>query len=429
MYDIYRIIKQLQETTGTNDKLDILKENDCELLKKVLLYTYSPFKRYKITEKTLDDTIEADLGLVSDIFTFADILATNNINDDLRYKTNAFLNNFTPEIKELYTMILLKDLKINLGAKSINKVWKGLIPQFEVMLAKKYYDEIKKVEGQEFILTPKLDGMRCIIIKDNDNIEIYSRQGQLIEGLVEIEEEVKSKIEVDRVVLDGELLLKNDKNLHSKDLYRETMKMARKKGVKTGLQFHCFDCLSLLGFQRGVEDKPFWLRKAELEAEINLKQFKNIICVPTLYKGKDMSVIEPLLDEITSRGGEGLMLNFSDAPYECKRSSSILKIKKFQNCDVRVVGVAEGTGKNKDNLGAITIEFIHEDNIHRCDCGSGFSDYERALYWEHPELLMNKIVTIKYFEVSQDSKTKKYGLRFPTWEGIIRDDKTEISMY
>ena len=44
-------------------------------------------------------------------------------------------------------------------------------------------------------------------------------------------------------------------------------------------------------------------------------------------------------------------------------------------------------------------------------------------------LVLNKIVTIGYFEVSQNSKTKEYSLRFPTWKGIIRNDKTEISMY
>ena len=41
------------------------------------------------------------------------------------------------------------------------------------------------------------------------------------------------------------------------------------------------------------------------------------------------------------------------------------------------------------------------------------------------ELLLNKIVTIKYFEVTKDSKTDKYGLRFPTWTHRIRDDKDD----
>lgn len=49
------------------------------------------------------------------------------------------------------------------------------------------------------------------------------------------------------------------------------------------------------------------------------------------------------------------------------------------------------------------------------------------LYFDKPELIMNKIVTIGYFEVSTNQQGG-VGLRFPTWKGIIRNDKNEISM-
>ena len=67
--------------------------------------------------------------------------------------------------------------------------------------------------------------------------------------------------------------------------------------------------------------------------------------------------------------------------------------------------------------------------LHECNCGSGFTDSERITYFENKELLIGKIVTIRYFEVTQNETTKGYGLRFPTWTGVIRDDKDEISMH
>ena len=67
-------------------------------------------------------------------------------------------------------------------------------------------------------------------------------------------------------------------------------------------------------------------------------------------------------------------------------------------------------GKNINKLGAITIQFEVDGKLYTCDCGSGFCDYERLLYWNNKELLLNKIVTIGYFEISQNSKTKEYGL-------------------
>lgn len=432
MVNIIKIINQLQNTPGTNDKLNILKENkDNELLKRVLNYTYNPYKKYKITEKTLNDIESYKSCAILDIFELLDKLASNNINDLLRDETKSFLKYYQEtnvEIFELYKMIILKDLKINIGVKSINKVWKNLIPEFNIMLANKYFEMPHKVEGKEFIITQKLDGYRLVAINNNDNIEFYTRQGQLVEGLIDIEKEVKQFLP-NNMVLDGELLAINNMNLNSKDLYRETIKRGRKKGDKTGLEYHVFDLITLDDLQNGVSNNKCSNRKEILHTMILGSYSKFVKEVPILYKGKEINRITKLLDEQVDMGNEGVMVNISDAPYECKRSSQILKVKKFQDCDVKVLNIIEGTGKNKNKLGAITIQFEHDNELYTCDCGSGFSDEERLLYWENPELLMNKIVTIGYFEVSQNSKTKEYGLRFPTWKGIIRTDKTEISMY
>lgn len=145
--------------------------------------------------------------------------------------------------------------------------------------------------------------------------------------------------------------------------------------------------------------------------------------------GNDESEIMKWLNWAKSNNLEGIMLQIADAVYECKRTKTTLKIKQFQDADLKVLDIIEGTGKNVGKLGAITVQFEVEGKLYTCDCGSGFSDDERSLYYNNKELLLGKIVTIGYFEISQNSKTKEYGLRFPTWKGIIRHDKTEISMY
>ena len=431
MNNIIKIIKQLQNTSSTNDKLNILKENkDNELLQRVLKYTYNPFKKYKITEKVISPIPNKSSGLLT-IFQLLNELSKNNINDTLRNKVNLFLGCFQydKDSFELYKMMLLKDLKINLGVKSINKVWKGLIPEFNIMLANKYFEMPQKVDGKEFIITQKLDGYRLVAINNDGNIEFYTRQGQLVEGLVDIEKEVKQLLP-NNMVLDGELLAINDMNLESKDLYRETIKRGRKKGVKTGLEYHVFDLITYEDLTNGVSKTGCSTRKSILHDLCKANYTNTYIKeVPILYQGYDTNEIIKHLDEQTNMGNEGVMVNISDAPYECKRSSQILKVKKFQDADVKVLNIIEGTGKNKGRLGSIEIQFEHENTLYTCECGSGFKDIERIEYWNNPDKLLNKIVTIGYFEISQDSKTKDFSLRFPTWKGIIRDDKTEISMY
>jgi DNA ligase-1 len=427
MKEIIEIVDQLRKTSSTNDKISILQKNkDNELLQKMLLYTYDPFKKYGMSEKSINPINIANFTI--DIFELLDILSSSNINDSLRNTVNSFLGSIQDNDEmELYKCVLLKDLRMGVNAKGINKVWKDLIPQFNVMLADKYFEKPQKVKGKEFIITQKLDGCRFVLIKDeNGQIKYFTRQGQEIEGLIEFEED--SKKIPNNTVIDGELLL-NKEGLHSKDLYRETMKESRKKGIKHGLVLHAFDTLTFTEFKQGISKTKCKDRKEQLSNLISLSGFTNIVEVPIRYIGKDENMIVKLLDEAIANEEEGVMINLSNAPYECKRTANILKVKKFQDADLKVLDIIEGTGKNIGKLGAITVQFEVEGQLYTCDCGSGFNDEERSLYWNNKELLLDKIVTIGYFEISQNSKTKEYGLRFPTWKGIIRQDKTEISMY
>ena len=432
------LIKQLQGMSGTNSKLKLLKDNsNNELFKKVLYYTYNSYLKYGFSEEVLDKLMKYDNEFivplhvnndVDSIFKLLDKLATNNINDLLRFEVRDLLVNMDLDLRNLIRMILLKDLRAGISSKSINKSIPGLIPEFGVMLADSYWKKQSKVKHKDFIITKKLDGHRLVMIKDhNGNIEFRTRQGKPMEDLVDIERECQNL--PNGIVLDGELIAVNRDNLHSKDLYALTTKLCRKKGIKRDLEFNVFDYIPYDDFIKGHSDIKCIKRKGIVHNLIEMNCGNWVIEVPVLYSGDDTSMVEKLLDEITEAGGEGVMVNLSDAPYDCKRTSNILKVKKFNEADVRVLDLLEGTGKNKGRLGSITIQFEHEGELWTCDCGSGFNDDELDLYWEHKELLLNKIVTIKYFEVTKDSKTGKYGLRFPTWTHRIRDDKDEISMY
>ena len=96
-------------------------------------------------------------------------------------------------------------------------------------------------------------------------------------------------------------------------------------------------------FTTGHSDIKCSKRKEIVHNLIEMDCGNWVIEVPVLYSGEDTSMIEKLVDEVTEAGGEGIMVNLSDAPYDCKRTSNILKVKKFKDADVRVLGVNEGT--------------------------------------------------------------------------------------
>lgn len=425
-FKVVEIINDLRGTTKSTEKTAILKENkDNELLQKVLFYTLDSFKKYKISEKTFE-TYGCLQSSYSDIFTLLDVLSANNINDNLKNEAVGFVNSADEKLQDLFKCMLIKDLRIGIAEKGINKVFKDLIPTFSCMLSESIFknNNMQRVQGKEFIITQKLDGNRILAIKQNDKVEFYTRQGKPLEGLVELEEDFKSF--PNNMVLDGEILLENKNNLNSDELFRETMKECRKKGEKHNLYFNAFDLVTLEGFGKGIDTTPCATRKERLHSLIVENNFKHIVEVPILYKGKDINKVDEFLQLAISKGQEGCMVNLCEAPYEGKRVKTQLKVKAMNEIDLRVVGVFEGEGNFKHTLGGITVAFEHEGGNYTVGVGSGFSKEDRELYWAHPELIVRKIARIQYFEVSKNTDGG-YSLRFPVFKGVC--DKDEPSYF
>ena len=85
--------------------------------------------------------------------------------DDANIQTEQDFQDLVASLYDLFNKILIKNLQLGIDAKTINKVIPNLIPTFNVMLANKYFDDVKFVEGKEFALTTKIDGGRIIAIK------------------------------------------------------------------------------------------------------------------------------------------------------------------------------------------------------------------------------------------------------------------------
>lgn len=423
MLEVKRILDEIENTSGRIDKESILlRERNNELFKEVLRFLYDDYIITGISDKKLKKKVKASNE--EPVNCIMEYLKENNTGSDRDIVVvQTFIRNQAEELQELYRAIVTKNLKIGVTANTFNKTYgKGFIKSFKVMLASKYQDHEDKVK--DFIATTKLDGCRCVMIKHKGKVEFFTRQGKTIDGLVEIIAESEF---IPNMVYDGELVLRNDNNLNSADLFRETMKVVRKDGIKKNVEFHVFDALPFIEFQDGKSKKGAKERKEDLHHILDTTALNYIKEVPVLYEGNDKDQIQILLEQMESEGKEGIMLNISNSKYECKRTRGLLKVKTFLTADVRVLEVIEGTNKNAGKLGAITIEFEHEGKLFQCNCGSGFNDDERVLYYNEPELLIGKIVEIGYFEISENQQGG-VGLRFPSWKGIIRDDKTEISM-
>lgn len=435
---VKEIFDHLQSTNSKLEKQQIIRENkDNKKFTDTLVFLLSPYVLTGISEKKINKKVdfsdyEDDFDI--DSFTWESVetyLREHNTGTD---KDIAYIKFFlcweSEYMRDFYKGLITKSIKLGCDAKTVNKVLgKNFIPTFEIMLANKYFDKPERVNGT-FTLTEKLDGFRLATVIHNDEIEFYSRQGQLVEGLVEVEEDMKEFCKVNKLhnaFFDGELVAVNCEDISSDKNYKIVTKTARSKGIKRGLKYNIFDTLRYEDFVSQECDTEYYKRRCllnELSKNINLV---HINILPVLYNGDDTNMIVEYLNKARENHKEGIMINLDNGMYEFKRSNSLLKVKAMQDADLRIVDVYEGTGKNKDKLGGIIVEFIYENNLYHCECGSGFSDDERIEYWNNPEKILNKIATIQYFEVSKNDDGG-YGLRFPVWTHRIRNDKTEISM-
>lgn len=426
-----KAVEKLQKTSSTREKTAILKANEDDIyLQDVLESTYNTFKKYGISESVYNEIpIVNKVCTYGDPFHMLDCLAEHNINDALRENVKFYIEMVVPQdYKELIKGIVFKDLKIGVNAKTINKVWSGLVPLFEVQLAESFGKKIIPM-GKEFYVTTKLDGFRILAVPNENGIySFYTRKGEVYEGLDHLQHECQL-IGQGRYVLDGELIARNDDNLSSGDLYKVTTKIARKKGKtpdKAMLQFHCFDIVKVDEFKRGKSSDTYAMRRQFLDVlfEEHKLDLCDLVKVPVLYQGTDQSEVSKIANELTDNGYEGAMVNIGDAYYECKRHAGVLKVKSFKDADVWVKGVYEGTGRNKGRLGGIVIQYLYNGELQECECGSGFTDEHRIKFWDNPELITGRVIEIQYFEVTANDKGG-YGLRFPTWHHRFRDDKTQ----
>ena len=440
MKRVAELLERVRQTSSSNAKKDILeKAKDDETLKKVLYYCMNPYMMYGLSNKTLDklkpDNMSFTKANEQDVFDFLDTLSKSNINDALRKQAKTLLMSIEDEqIRDMVQKIMVKDLKIGCNVTTVNKVFgKNFIPSFEVQLAESYAKQKPGfLKDKEVWITTKLDGNR--IIFDPYKKIFYTRQGNeytgidfMIDDCYKLSCRISEAAGLDElVILDGELVHKQVEGMNSQELYALTTSIARKKGYhkdKEKLQFNVFDFIPVSEFQSGVTRIKYKARRNHMDKVFNLWKYETVVPVYALYSGKfDEEVLMSLLRQVEAEGGEGLMIN-TDGVYECRRTKKLLKVKSFFDADVYVVDIEEGTGRNEGKMGAAKVMFKYGGQELYTHIGSGWSDEQREYYWNHKDELVGKVIECQYFETSKDAKTGIVNLRFPTFNGRVRDDK------
>ena len=417
-------IDEMKESSSGNYKIETIKKHsDSEFLQKIFNYTYNPYKKYNVTSKNCKKNSEllGHANTYGSIFTLLDDLANRVCTG---HTAIANVNRFILEniqYEDLIFNIIDRDLKMGASTSSINKVIPGCIPTFKVALANPY--NVKRVDFKsgDWYGSRKLDGVRCICRKENDIVTFFSRSGKEFLTLGNLENEIL-KIK-GNFILDGEICMVDE---NGNEDFQGIMKQIRKKNHQIEKpKFFVFDYLTLEQFdnQTGITPLTFRLEigKRSLPENINSDMLEFL---PQEQLTTEEQFTE-MAKDAEEAGFEGIMVR-KNVGYEGKRSHNLLKVKKFHDAEYTVLETINGNIRWTENGKQVERECLSSIIIEHKGCrvsvGSGFSKEQREMYYESPQDIVGKTVTIQYFEESKN-QTGGYSLRFPVLKHVYANGR------
>jgi DNA ligase-1 len=330
-----------------------------------------------------------------------------------------------------YRRILIKDLRCGVSEKTINKVVEKInadyiVPTFSCQLAHDSANHEGKLTGKKLVEV-KLDGVRVItIVWPDGRVLQFSRNGKELVNFETVKEQL-SKIAHgfnEPMVLDGEIMSAS---------FQDLMKQVhRKDNVATDdAVLNLFDYVTLKEFNAGIslvkqEHRSIMLN--EWYATVQ-NQIPNVAVVGQELVDLDTDAgqrrYKAINQQAIAGGYEGIMLKDPEAPYECKRTTSWLKLKPFIEISLSVTGVEGGTGRNTGRLGALLCEGSEDGKQITVNVGSGFSDADRDSFYSSRDSLLGQIVEVRADAVTQN-QDGTYSLRFPRFlrfRGFVPGEK------
>jgi bifunctional non-homologous end joining protein LigD len=282
----------------------------------------------------------------------------------------------------------------------------------------------ERFSDPNWIYERKLDGIRCIAIRNGPSIKLLSRNDLLQNDRYPELAEALEHEQCDQFVIDGEVVAFEGSET-------SFAKLARRGQEYVPVFYYVFDILWLDGHD--VRKLPLRRRKRLLRDAL---QFHGNVRW-TQHRNRDG---EAFFKEACRKGWEGLIAKRADSPYVATRSRDWLKFKCEHGQELVIGGFTEPRGSRVE-FGALLLGYYRDGRLEYAGkVGTGFdtdtlhelgaqlraltrtdppfadpqSIKERNVTWVEPKL----VAEIGFTEWTRDGR-----LRHPRFQGL-RDDKS-----
>lgn len=417
--NINEFFESLAANNSRNFKLDTLKANaDNNLLKEVIRLALDPFTNFYIRKiptyinsgynRSLSESIEMLSNLSSRVCTG---------NDGIQFLTEILSNSREGDDKVI-ERIIKKDLKCGVSISTANAVWPNLIQEYPCMLCSQYEDKlVDKIKYPAYVQV-KADGMRFNAIVRGNSVDFRTRNGKELDLLGNLIEEFIILADGKDMVFDGELLIKDNGVILDRKTGNGILMKAQRGTLSdkeaSMINAVIWDCIPYDKFLQDKDINPY------CERILPLTQFT----LPEKISFVENTVVSnieearTIFEEYLAQGQEGIILKDMKGIWENKRSKTQIKFKGELECDLKIVGIQEGTtgSKFEGMLGALICE--SSDGIIKVGVGSGFNDEQRKKFID--DNLIGKVVAVKY-NSRIVTKTGEHSLFLPIFVEIRYD--------
>ena len=413
------ILNELNESNSSNYKLDILKKyKDNSELKKLLELTYNRNKyNFNVSKNCIikdNPSILESNGskTVDELLSALEILGGGTIrgNEAHQFVCN-HLKCLDNDNKEIFLNVLGRDLKIGLNVKSINKVFKNLIPKPNYMRCAVLSEKtLKKINFPAFIQL-KMDGTYREIHVADGQVSGKTRSGEEYFNPVLF----KEMENFPNGFYTGELTIEGESRFTGNGLINSLNPPYEK------ITFTVWDYLTDEDYLEKSKT-PYYSRFESLSDIIEKHESNRVKLVPN----HEVNSIDEALKYVSDwmeQGLEGGVLKDKNNVFKNGTSGTQLKIKLKVDAEMRITGFTDGTigTKREGKIGAI--QFSNDEGTIKGQC-SGFSDEELDLFTKNKDNLIGKIISVEFNDIVKSENNDYYALSHPRFIEI-RNDKDE----
>lgn len=257
------------------------------------------------------------------------------------------------------------------------------------MLAHKYIDRGHKIIWPA-IVQPKLNGVRCLATKVDDNTISYrSRRAKKYTTLKHLDKFLLEALEVGDIV-DGEIF---SRSLTFEEITSIVKCESEDKGRKK-LEFWLYDFIPINNPDGGFHD-----RYMQLSEKFGDAYNRGNITLTMSFVAQDENDMKSFHKTFTYKRYEGTIIRNADSKYQfTHRSTDLQKYKDFIDDEFKIVGGKEGAGKD---AGTIIFRCRMKDGT-LFDVRPKGSLAQRKIYWQKLDTLIGKMLTVRYQNLSAD---------------------------